>query len=156
MADFVEKDPKDIVDLEELQLQARFNTKAINKVRYELEDANPLTLENLTKELNSRKSRSGSILRKRKELEAVEKKKKEVEEEKKRFASRDNTFSEFEKTKFNIIDQVLELAQKVEQSHRKVNQLEQRGLATKLLALQRGCYAAYESLKRVPSLETKE
>lgn len=152
-----EKDPKEITELGELQEQARFNTRHINQDRHKLEviEEGPEKVE-ISLDLSKRRIRSGALLRRRNEIDRQEKKKKETEELKSyRESVEDLKLSELESIRERIKGELLDLAEKAEIAQRKADSPDQRMLATKLLALSRGCYAAFEAIKRVPKLENE-
>lgn len=158
MIEFIEKEPNDVADLKELQEQARFNTKNINRLRYDLERETDETEKHKKElELNGRKTRSGLLLRRRRSLEDVEKKEKQKQQlEEKHEASRVLKFNELESMKDRVMSQLMDLAAMTESAQMKASTPEARELAVHIRALGRGCHAAIESLKRVPSLKRKQ
>lgn len=107
----------------------------------------------LQQRILQRRARSGSLIRRRASLqrEHDEKEQRRIEQE------RDETTKKLKlgdlvSRHTGLLSELVRLAEDAQQAQFKARSPEQRDLARRLMALQRACFAAHESLKRVPEL----
>jgi len=151
-------DVEQIKELPELQSQAKHNTRELHRLGRDLErlgEHHPQYQETKDR-VATRRKRSFTIRRRKTTLEEGHRKVKEEEERVQREeSSRQLKLPELEERKEQLKAQLLQLAEDTDTAQRKANGPEQRSDAALLHGLHRGAYAAFEVLKRTPSLRSE-
>jgi hypothetical protein len=153
-APLVEKDPKQIEDLDELQMQARQNTKELSLLRRKSDaEQNQDTKQEISQEIYRRRSRSAALLRRRKELQdRDETKRREREDALRRELAQRFHFPIIEERKKELLSQLVSLASDAEQAQAIARGELRRSESVLLAANARWAHVAYEALKKAPPL----
>lgn len=153
-----EKEPEIITDLDELQQQARQNTKELNLLRRKVDtEQNEDIKQELNKEIFRRRSRSGALIRRRNSLvQKEQEKQREVEENLKRELAERFQFPALEQKKKELLGQLESLANDADRAQAIARGETRRSEAVLLAALARWSRIAFEALRKSPSLRVDE
>jgi hypothetical protein len=155
--EFTELDPAEVTSLEVLQKQASYNTRKVVSLSKDLslidKDKDSEIYKSITTEIQSRRIRSASLIKRRGLLEKNKKQREKEEEEKRQKVIQEELalpdlmvdLKELEKRVITLLD-------KAEMSLRKTRTLPVMSETTILYAIQRANQNILEIIKRIPKI----